>query len=361
MRLNMETNLKATAIIEYLRTLEHEEIQVNEGAINTAYRKQSEVQSVSLQLLTVFGGVIASLTFIGFLLAIGLYKSEVTMVMLGAVFIAGAFMVSKAIDTIIISAISMCFYTSGVAMLIWGLGELGYSANIISSVLIVVICFLLSIVQRYLLSFLSVILLHGCILSLFIANKAQDYLYIYLLALVACTSYIHLSEAKILTQGKAFIKLLYPVRIALVISVLSELSIFIDSQIFPITKNSLLLSSIGIISAIVYCFSTLFEQLGITSSRHKIIFYLIVIVALVPTVFAPGIAGALLLMLMSFKVNSKTGLIASIIGFIYFVSRYYYDLQFTLLTKSLLLLASGIFFLIVYVFVHKTLTPNEEV
>ena len=46
---------------------------------------------------------------------------------------------------------------------------------------------------------------------------------------------------------------------------------------------------------------------------------------------------------------------------IYFISQYYYDLNFTLLTKSILLFSSGVLFLLLYLFTHKNLTQNEKI
>ena len=60
-------------------------------------------------------------------------------------------------------------------------------------------------------------------------------------------------------------------------------------------------------------------------------------------------------------VNYKTGLVIGIISFIYFISQYYYDLNFTLLTKSIILFSSGIVFILFYLFTNKKLNTNEKI
>jgi len=80
-----------------------------------------------------------------------------------------------------------------------------------------------------------------------------------------------------------------------------------------------------------------------------------------PTAFSPVILGILLIILLSFLVNYKLGLSVGILTFIYFICQYYYDLNYTLLTKSILLFSSGILFLIFYIFIHKYLGSNEKI
>jgi uncharacterized membrane protein len=107
--------------------------------------------------------------------------------------------------------------------------------------------------------------------------------------------------------------------------------------------------------------STLFDVLNITKTQHKTVIYIFTVLSLLPTALAPAILGAILIMLLSFSVNYKTGLVVGVIAFIYFVSQYYYDLNFTLLTKSILLFSSGVFFVALYLFTHKKLTTNEKI
>jgi len=95
--------------------------------------------------------------------------------------------------------------------------------------------------------------------------------------------------------------------------------------------------------------------------QYKSGIYALSILLLLPTVLSPAISGAILIILLSFLVNYKTSLVIGIAAFIYFVSQYYYDLHFTLLTKSILLFSSGILFLGLYLLTHKKLTSNEKI
>ena len=89
--------------------------------------------------------------------------------------------------------------------------------------------------------------------------------------------------------------------------------------------------------------------------------YILSALILVSTIFSPSISGGIVIVLLSFLVNYKTGLAIGIISIIYFVSQYYYDLNFTLLTKSIILFVSGIMFLLFYLFTAKNLNTNEKI
>ena len=115
------------------------------------------------------------------------------------------------------------------------------------------------------------------------------------------------------------------------------------------------------IAAIIYLLFHLFEILNITKLQFKIGICILSIILLMPTALSPAISVGLLIILLSFLTNYGTGLMICIIAFIYFVSQYYYDLHFTLLTKSILMFSSGMLFIGLYLFIHKKLMRNEEV
>ena len=112
---------------------------------------------------------------------------------------------------------------------------------------------------------------------------------------------------------------------------------------------------------IMYMVSKIVAIVNITDTQTKTAVYMVATLIVLPTTLAPAIAGAMLLLLVSFMVNFKTGLVLGIVSLIYFIAQYYYDLNFTLLTKSIVLFSSGILFIALYLLTHKRLTSNEKV
>jgi uncharacterized membrane protein len=95
--------------------------------------------------------------------------------------------------------------------------------------------------------------------------------------------------------------------------------------------------------------------------REKTTIYALSFVLLLSTAMSPAIAGALLIILLAFMVNHKTGFAVGIISFIYFVSQFYYDLGYTLLLKSILMFSTGVLFMLIYLFTYKKLHANEKI
>lgn len=340
-------------LLEYFQSTDHNRLEFDEEAIFSAYQKNNDNQSLSIKILSVFGGILASLAFLGFLFIAGLYNSDIGLLVFGGIFIAGSIWINKEYDRIIIDTVSVSSFIIGFILIGFGLGQLKVNEDIISIVFIIIAFSSLSIVQNYILSFVSVLIINGSILTLIISNNAYNLIHLHVSALALTTVFFFVREAKFITTSKTFSKLYNPIRIGLIFSLLSGLVFLGKRGILPVSTDYIWISSIIIISSIIYLISILFNLLGITESKHKISIYIFTILTLLPTALSPAISGAILVILLSFMVNYKTGLAIGVISFIYFISQYYYDLNFTLLTKSILLFSSGILFIGLHLFTHK--------
>jgi len=348
-------------LLDYFQNTDENLLKFDEEAIVSAYQKNNDNQSLSIKILSVLGGVLASLAFLGFLFIVGLYNSDLGLLVFGGIFIAGAIWINKEYDRIIIDTVSVSSFIIGFILIGFGLGQLKVNEDIVSVIFIIIAFSSLSIVQNYILSFVSVLIINGSILTLIISNDTYNLIHFYVSVLALTIVYFFLKEAKIITINKTFSKLYNPIRIGLIFSLLSGLVFLGKIGILPVSTDYIWISSIIIISSIIYLISTLCNLLHITASRHKISIYIFTLLTLLPTALSPAISGAILIILLSFMVNYKTGLAIGIISFIYFISQYYYDLNFNLLTKSILLFLSGILFIGLYLFTHKKLTSNEKV
>lgn len=340
---------------------ENKEIQFNEEAIVAEYQKNDDHQSLAVKILSVFGGILASIAFIGFLLIAGLYDSENGLIIFGSVSIIGGVFISKIYDKIIIDTFSVSAYIIGFVLLGIGLFKMKMEENTVSLIFMLIAAASLLIVRSYILTFISVLIINGAILTLITSNEIFEFIHIYTSVLAIVLTLFFLKEAKIISLHSVFSKLYNPVRIALVFSLLAGLTMLGHREFIDLSSKYIWASSIFIILSILFVLSYLFQVLNITKVQHKAGIYVLSILLLLPTVLSPAISGAILIILLSFLVNYKTSLVIGIAAFIYFVSQYYYDLHFTLLTKSILLFSSGILFLGLYLLTHKKLTSNEKV
>ncbi len=341
-------------MLEFLQAREDKEFQFDEEAIISVCQENDNNQSLAIKILSVFGGVLACLFFLGFFFIGGLYDSDFGMLILGMLCIAGAIWINKNYDKIIIDTISVSLFLIGFTLLAFGFDKIKISENIICIVFILIAFLSLKITQNYIISFISVLIVNGSILALIIMNNAYELLHIYVSVFVLIITYFFQKEAKIITRSEILSKLYNPVRVGFIFSFLAGLILVVIEK----TSSYVWLSSIIIISAIIYFMFNLFEILNITSKRNKMVFCILCTLLLLPTIFSPGISGCILIIFLSFWVNYKTGLVIGIVAFIYFISQYYYDLHFTLLIKSMLLFFSGIFFISLYLFIHKKIASK---
>ncbi len=348
-------------LVDYIQSIEGKPLAVDEETIAQAYSKSNDQQSLPIKVMSAFGGVLASLAFVGFLLMAGLYDSEVGLIIFGGLSLAGSIWLNKVSDRIIIDTFSVSAYLIGLTMISIGLDKMQISEDAISTVFILIGIMTLAIVQSYILSLISVLVITGSILFLILFHEGYELFHGYVSALALLITFFFLKEAEVVSWFGKYSKLYSPLRIGLIISFLIGLFFLGKRGLFPLSANFIWVSSVVIIAAIVYWLPHLFRVLAITQPRQRAMIYGMIIVLLLPTALSPAISGSMLLILLCFYVNHKTGLALSLVAFIYFVGQYYYDLNFTLLTKSIFLFLSGIFFLGLYWMVNKKRIANEEV
>jgi len=330
--------------------------------IEKEYLKSNvDKSSLPIKMLSIVGGFMSTMAFLGFLLIAGLYESEIGMVIFGFLFISVAILLNKKIDKLIVDTLSISAYLIGLCLMTFGLAQLEVDENVLSLLLIVISLCSPLIAPNYILSFSSVLIINGNILFLIVNNHFYNLIHIYISIIATGLSLFFLNEAKLITAGKLFSKLYNPVRIGLVFSLISSL-IFVgkrgllDDGIYYIWASSIIT-----IPVTIYIISIVLTLLHVTDNKTKILIYVCTFLVLLPTALSPAISGALLIILLSFLVNFKAGSAIGIISFVYFISQYYYDLNFTLLTKSIVLFLSGILFLLFFVFTHKKLGANEKI
>ena len=89
--------------------------------------------------------------------------------------------------------------------------------------------------------------------------------------------------------------------------------------------------------------------------------YILCIIICLPTVFAPYLSGSLLLILICFHYGYRAECAAALLLFIYAVSKYYYDLNLSLLTKSITLFFIGIACITAWYFFTQKRTRHEKI
>lgn len=349
-------------VLKAIEVFNGEQVQYNEPAIIAEYHKRdANKTNLSIKILSIFGGFFATQSFLGFLSLMGLFDSNVALLAVGSAFIIAALLINRTFDKVIYDTLSISAYVTGLVLIGIGLNGLNVNNSLIALIILVVGFISLFINQTYILSFIAVLTVCGSLLSLIIINKFYGFVHGYNIFIAGILTYHILNEGKIIATNKTLSKLYNPMRIGFIFSLLFGLIISANRETFDMNIGFIWLSSLILLLLVIYLVSEIVEIISVKDKKSQIIIYILTILVLSSTIFAPSILGAILIILLCFLVNYKTGYIVGITALIYFVSQYYYDLNFSLLTKSIILFASGILFLGFYVFVNKKSLQNEKV
>lgn len=348
-------------IMDIIRAEEGDRFQYDEAAILSKYgEKEGKNSNVVIKILSIFGGLLATLSFVVFLFILGIYDSEWGMLLLGIALATIAVVIDRTYNSFILDAFSVCFYVLGVILFALGLATLEVNENHVALLVILMALGSLAITQNYVISFISMITIGAAMLFLIMSYHVPNAIHGYLVFYTVLLSFCFLNEAKLLTSSRKLAQLNGPLRIGLVFCLLFGLVAVGKNGLAPISGSYLWISSVVSIGCILYLASQLLKRFGIVGPK-KVLTLVLCVFTLLPTLFAPAISGALLIVLLSFWVHYKTGFVIGIIALIYFVIQYYYDLSLTLLTKSIILFSSGVVFLVFYFFFTKMTKTDEEV
>lgn len=356
---------KDTEIHELLKSVQNFEgnqIQMNEPAILAEYhKKDANKTSLAIKILSIIGGVFATQVFLGFLSLMGLFDSNIALLITGFIFVIAALFINRTFDKVIFDTLSISIYVAGLVLI--GIGMRFFELNNSSIALVILVIASISLIvnQTYILSFMAVLTVCSALLSLIIINKVYGFIHAYNILMAVMLTYVILNEAKIMTTNKILSKLYNPIRIGLIFSLLLGLIVSVNREVFDMHIGFIWISSILMLILVMYLVAQIIEIIGVNDQKKRIMIYALTVLVLSSTIFAPSILGAILIILLCFLVNYKTGFVIGIIALIYFFSQYYYDLSLSLLNKSIILISSGILFLVFYVFINKKSLKNEKI
>lgn len=177
----MESLTSKKELLESIRLAEGSTFECDEKAILQAYHKQREQPAnLAIKILSIFGGLLATVAFLLFLGLAGLYDTEFGFIIIGSVLIVAAIALNKKYDQLIIDTFSISSYVSGMALLALGLAALEVEQNLINILIGMIAFSSLMITQNYILSFISILTISGSILSLILINDLYNLVHFYI-------------------------------------------------------------------------------------------------------------------------------------------------------------------------------------
>ncbi|MBO9632656.1 MAG: DUF4401 domain-containing protein [Chitinophagaceae bacterium] len=346
-------------VMELFRAREGASLTLDEPAILREYEHANANRSgIAIKVLTVIGGFLVTCAFLGFLFIAGIYHSGLGMMVSGCIFVVGALIVKKVFDLLILDTFAVSFYICGCLLIFLGLMEYNLPQTPVCCVFIIISLLSLLFIQNYMMAFVATCIFHAAAFALFQGSSPYSgYPHIYIALLIWFFTFWVLEEAGLTRWSNKLSKLYNPIRMASLLAILIICYLTGTGWFLRTYYNSWFIP-LAAVSSILFLLPRILAVLEIQQPGGKIFAYAATILALVPTFWGPSIAASLLVILLCFYANFKTGIVAGIIALIWFACDYYYNLQLTLLTKSLLMMATGFFFLLLYFLTHKKLNSK---
>lgn len=321
----------------------------------------AQKHNLTVQAISVVGGILAAVFFLGFLALARILRSEASCLSAGSLLIIATLAINRLVLRSFLDAMNITLYIAGCVLVAFGFGG---SMNMLFIVLMGtgILTFLLS--KGYVLPFLSVIVfiisLFGEITRLFSFSHP---LQVAAVPVLATFLLIHLFEGKLLRLFKNDLPKYRPFHSGLFVSCLilmCGLSVnYLASGTDYRTISCIL--SVFIWTGLLIMAQRIMRVMQTAGPVHRLNIYILCIFICLPTISAPYLSGSLLLILVCFHYGYKTECAVSILLFIYAVSKYYYDLNMSLLTKSVTLFLIGTAFIAAWYFFTQKRTRHEKV
>jgi hypothetical protein len=358
------------AKLEHIKKLV-EEIQISDGEgfeinqMNLAEeinKYEKENASLIIKIITILGGLLGSTFLVAFIsMTFQLNKNQNFILVFGLILIVVAVLSSRFSKILIFDSIFVTILLWGILLVSVSSSSLNIAERWISLYFLLIGLFTIVFSKNSYQLLIALLIIAGSLLWMIQIYKYFWLFHFFTLIIVVGLVQVFLNEAKFITSKQYFSKLYDSLKIGLILILLTSLGIISVKFQIPFYIKYPWISSIPLLVAINLFIQVLLNKLGITEKNSKAFVYLISLIVLTLTAISPAIVGSILVVLLCFYVNYKTGFAIGILGLIYFVCTFYYELDYSLLIKSVILFVSGLFFGGVYLVSAKSMVTNEKV
>ncbi|MCP2042644.1 DUF4401 domain-containing protein [Pontibacter sp. HSC-36F09] len=312
-----------------------------------------------VKLLTILGGLLAMGTLMGAIASTQLLQSGTAMLVFGLIFLIGAEVVIRSNKDTTADALGISMNITSYVMLAFGIGQMTDSASAAALTLGIASALVLVFSKSAVCVFISVLVLNGSLLSLIFIHKVYNLSHVLVMLLAGMLTLMSLSEAKLLALSRRFALVFGPVRMGLIFSLIITLVLFVHQKLLSTNITHFWMSGLFLIGCLLLLLHRALRESGVKDQKTLGIFYTCCAVVLLPTVLAPSVPGALLVVLSSFYIGHRTGSWVGLLALAYFLVLYYYDLNMTLLAKSGVLVLMGSLFLAGQYLLNRYLRSHE--
>ncbi len=298
---------------------------------------------------------IAAILLIAFLVIARILTSEQGALFIGFFFCAIAVGINRLSPrNDFMRQLGLALSLAGQALLILGLALVVKNTIGVALMVIVLESVLLLLFRDRVHRFLSTVIIVAAIVTIIFDLQMFEAIHILIGALAGAMILLFWRENDLLSAGMQ--EFLYPVSFGIVVSLLGLLILPLSTPLFGMFQIEWWwLSAVLLFTVLLFLIVLVARGLGVALLSWQLIGLLLVCAVLViPATRMPGILGALILLVLGFWRNHRalTGLAG--VFLVFYIGAYYYTLEWTLLQKSLALLASGILLLALRIALLRT-------
>lgn len=336
-------------------------LQTDKAALLRNFHEDQEHEgTLAMKILSIVGAFMATGFFLGFMLLLGINSALAFLVMGAVMLVGGYFFCRRDFLGIMGEAFGVALVVCGLPLLLVGFAETITNESGMALLTLIIAGAILLLMENSIISFLATVTMGVCLL--FLAHDGFDrfgaHLYVGLTA-VLLTGWIQYAARLIKTSG--LLSRRYDgVRTGLIFALLMGAGYLSDFRFWmELSRLPNWYASVALVPLTLWLSFDLLrrfrntESTELTKSSSQWSYLGGLFILLLPTIFAPALSATLLCLLLAWKVGYRTGTALAVIALIYFISRYYYDLNLSLLIKSIILSASGSLFLMAWALLRK--------
>jgi len=347
--------------LDYFESINSGPLKIDPELIEKAYADQRNNQSLAIKILVFIGAEMACQPFLAFLYVTNLFESKVGMLVGGIVLYIGSLVLNKLTNQIFLDSISVCMFLLALFMLGFSTDQFGLSFNSLALLIAILSISSIIITRSYILNFTALLIAIWGIYASMAGRIPEDYMFILVILLGLMAVFFLLNEARLIHLSEGMAVRYLPLRTALTLAFIGSLVAASAGDIFFTSMDFKLVSSGIFIALTIAILFNLLKDQDYRSDSFRYLTLAIIALSLSLTSVSPAISGCLLIGIICFQVNYKTGYVLALAGFLYCLGQFYYDLSISLLWKSVIMMASGALYLLIYLLNNKKLKNHENI
>ena len=311
------------------------------------------IKSTSITIFQTAGGYIASLAFLGLMFTLNIYKHPALVLSIGVPFILISILQNRFSKIHIPDTIGVFIFMVGCFMTIYGASLYDLQPNRLIGLVTLISMATLGLSENKIVVFSSVLLFFGSLIAFILKNHWENGIHIISNLTMAVAFLLYQKEGEMLAARIRLSQLIASMAYASAIASLITFQIIAWPSVLSIPPHFVWTSSLAPLSV---CWYLIYRN----TDNNRLVSIIALALLAVPAFFAPAIIGSLAILFLGFGYRNKDLMTVGILSFLFTTIKFYYDLKFTLLEKSIMMMAVGVTFLVVYLVFKKHVRTNEN-